>query len=113
MNRMMTKAVNGMTPYEAVFRRKPDLWNVHEWGKKVWVWIEGSDKLGGHVHEGHWMGIDEQSKGVQIYWPDKKTVSVKWNVHYRKMDVSASHLEGEIDRIIETKANDSLKLQIS
>jgi len=25
------------------------------------------------------------------------------------MDVSASHLEGEIDRIIETKANDSLK----
>ena len=55
------------------------------------------------------MGVDEQSKGVQIYWPDKKTVSVEWNVHYRKMDVSASRLEGEIDRIIETKANNSLK----
>jgi len=106
---MMTKAVNSMTPYEAVFGRKPDLQNMHEWGKKVWMQIEGGDKLGGHVREGHWMGVDKQSKGVQIYWPDKKTVSVEQNVHYRKMDASASRLEGEIDGIIETKANGSLK----
>ena len=71
--------------------------------------IEGGDKLGGRVCEGHWMGIDEQSKGVRIYWPDKKTISVERNIHYRKMDASASRLEGEIDGIIETKANDSLK----
>jgi hypothetical protein len=25
----------------------------------VWVRIEASDKLGGHVKEGHWLGIDE------------------------------------------------------
>ena len=37
MNQMTTKAVNSMTPDEAVFGRKPDLQNVLEWGEKVWV----------------------------------------------------------------------------
>ena len=37
MNRTSTKAVDGMTPYEAAFRRKPNLKDVREWGEKVWV----------------------------------------------------------------------------
>ena len=57
---------------------------MHEWGEKVWVRIEGGDKLGGHVHEGKWMGIDEQSKGVCMYWPDRMMVGVKHNVYYDK-----------------------------
>ena len=48
MNQTTTKTVEGMTPYEAAFGKKPDLQNVHEWGKKVWVQIEGC-----------WMGVDE------------------------------------------------------
>jgi len=52
------------------------------------------------------MGVDEQSKGVRIYWPDKKSVSVERNVHYRKTDTSASCFKEEIDEIIEMKAND-------
>jgi hypothetical protein len=49
MNRTLTKAVNGMTPYEATFSKKPDLREVHEWGEKVWVRTEGGNKLGGRV----------------------------------------------------------------
>ena len=52
MNRTSTKAVDGKTPYEAAFKKKPDLRDVHEWGETVWVRIEGGDKLGGHVREG-------------------------------------------------------------
>ena len=37
MNRTSTKAVDGMTPYEATFGKKPDLRNVHEWGERVWI----------------------------------------------------------------------------
>ena len=49
LNRTMTKAVEGMTPFEVAFRKKPDLKNVHEWGEKVYVRIEGGTKLGGRV----------------------------------------------------------------
>ena len=41
------------------------------------------------------MGIDEQSKGVRIYWPDKRTVGVERNVYVDKTGASASRLEGE------------------
>ena len=71
----------------------------------MWVWIEGGDKLGGRVHEGRWMGIDEQSKGAQIYWPDKKTVSIEQNIYYDKTVVSASCLKGEEQGIVKTKAD--------
>ena len=41
------------------------------------------------------MGIDEQSKGVRIYWPDTRTVGVERNVYVDKTGASASRLEGE------------------
>ena len=37
MNRTSTKAVEGMTPYEATFGTKPNLSEVQEWGERVWV----------------------------------------------------------------------------
>ena len=77
MNRSSTKAVEGRTPYEAVFGTKPNLKEVREWGEKVWVRTEGGNKLGGRVKEGRWLGIDEQSKGSRIYWPDKQSVSIE------------------------------------
>ena len=70
MNRTSTKAVDGMTPYEAAFGKKPDLRGLREWGEKVWVRVEGENKLGGRVKEGRWVGVDERSKGVRVYWPD-------------------------------------------
>ena len=45
-------AVDGMTPYEATFEKKPDLRNVREWGEHVWIQAENGDKLGGRVCEG-------------------------------------------------------------
>jgi hypothetical protein len=67
INWTSTKAVEGMTPYEAAFGRKPDLSEVREWGERVWVRVEGGNKLGKRVREGRWMGMDEQSKGAHVY----------------------------------------------
>jgi hypothetical protein len=50
MNRTSTKAVDNMTPYKAAFSKKADLQALKEWGEKVWVQIEGGNKLGGRVH---------------------------------------------------------------
>ena len=94
-----------MSPYEAAFGRKPNLKDVREWGGKVWVRIEGGDKLGGRVREGRWMGIDEQSKGVWIHWPDKMMVGVKRNVYYDKTNASVSRLEEEEEGIVKLKTD--------
>lgn len=93
LNRTTTKAVEGMTPYEAAFGKKPDLRGLREWGESVWVHVEKGNKLGGQVCEGKWIGVNEESKGVQVYWPDTRTVTVERNTYYN--DTSASHLEGE------------------
>jgi hypothetical protein len=93
LNRTTTRAVEGMTPYEAAFGKKPNLKGLREWGERVWVRTEGGNKLGGRVREGRWLGVDEQSKGVRIYWPDTRTITVERNTYYD--DSSASDLEGE------------------
>jgi hypothetical protein len=77
MNRTGTKAVEGKTPFEVVFKKKPSLRLVKEWGEHVWIRIEEGDKLGGCVREGQWLGVDKESKGTRIYWPDKQSISVK------------------------------------
>jgi hypothetical protein len=105
MNRTRTTAVEGMTPYEAAFGKKPDLSDVREWGEKVWVRLEKGDKLGGRVKEGRWMGVSDESKGVRVYWPDNKTVSTERNVYYDKTQSSVSRLEGEDLEFIETKSD--------
>ena len=102
MNRTSTKAVEGMTPFEAVFGKKPDLRHVREWGERVWVRIEGGNKLGGRVKEGRWLGIDERSKGFRILWPDTKTVTTERNVYHDKTCSSACRLEGEDWEFVKT-----------
>ena len=102
---MSMKAVEGNTPYEAAFGKKPDLSKVREWGEKVWVHVEKGSKLGGRVKEGR--EFDDTSKGVHIYWPDKWNVTVKQNVHYDKTGASASCFEGEDwDDFVETKVDE-------
>jgi len=95
MNHMLTKAVQGKTPYEAVLGVKPNLSGIHEWGEKCWICVKKGNKLGSCVHEGHWVGVDNESKGARIYWQDTKTVSVECNVYFDPTSASVDHLEGE------------------
>ncbi|KAG2758120.1 hypothetical protein P692DRAFT_20696462, partial [Suillus brevipes Sb2] len=77
-----TKALEGGTPLEAATGKKPNLSRLRTWGSKVWVKGGHSDKLSGHVDEGHWVGIDEASEnGYRIYWPSKCTVTVERNIY--------------------------------
>ena len=110
LNRTTTKAVEGMTPYEAVFGKKPNMKNVREWGEKIWVRVEKGDKLGGRVREGRWLGIDEESKGIRVWWPDTKSVTVERNVYFDKTVSSSSRFEGEEinQEVIETRPDEPL-----
>jgi len=93
--------------YEAAFGKKPDLRGIREWGEKVWVRVEGGNKLGGRVREGRWIGVDDKSKGIRVYWPDKKMVSVERNIYYDKTCSSISGLEGEeLEEFVKTKIDE-------
>ena len=102
LNHTLTKAVDGKTPFEAAFGKKPNLRHVHEWGEKVWVHIKEGDKLGGRVKEGCWLGVADQSKGFRIYWPGKGMVTTEQNVYYNEACTSVDCLEGEDWEFIET-----------
>jgi hypothetical protein len=68
--------------------------------------------LGGRVKEGRWMGISDESKGVRVYWPDKKTVSTERNIYFDKTQLQVSRLEGEEWELTETKSHNPPVLSI-
>ena len=92
-------------PLTAAFGKKLNLKGVREWGEKVWVHVEKGDKLSGRVHKGHWLVIDEESKGVRVWWPDTKTVGIERNVYYDNLRSSDSRSEGKDDRRVETRTD--------
>jgi hypothetical protein len=55
--------------------------------------VEKGTKLGGRVREGRWLGMDEESKGAWVYWPDTKAVLVEQNIYFKNQ--SASRIEEE------------------
>ena len=51
------------------------------------------------------MGISEESKGIRVYWPDKKTVSTERNIYFDNTQLSVSRLEGEEWELTEMKTH--------
>ncbi|KAF8802346.1 hypothetical protein BYT27DRAFT_7047856, partial [Phlegmacium glaucopus] len=98
-----------MTPFEAAFGRKPSLKGLREWGERVYVRIEGGTKLGGRVKEGRWLGMDDESKGVRIYWPDTKSVTVKRNITYDNSSVNRFEEEESTLANIKTITNSPIQ----
>jgi hypothetical protein len=113
MNRVSTKAVEGKTPHEAVFGNKPNLQDIREWGEKVLIWVEEGNKLEGHVQPGRWIGMDAQSKGMHVYWLDKRTVTVEQNIYYLPQNLSVSRNEGEDDHPAVPQTNIPIKINPS
>lgn len=90
-NRTSTRALGGMTPWQALYGSPPNLTGIKHFGKVVWVHDADGSKLDACAREGHWLGFDVESHGHRIYWPATKTVNVEWNVYF----AVAARLEGE------------------
>ena len=71
-------------------------------GETVYVRTEGGTKLGGRVKEGKWLGLDDESKGARVYWPDSKTVTVERNIYF---DNSSASCFEEEEAVNVTKPN--------
>ena len=75
-NRTLTKALEGRTPFKAVYGKPPNLAGLPVWGAQIWVHDADASKIGTRTHLGCWVGYDSQSRGHRVYWPDKRSVTV-------------------------------------
>ena len=82
-NRTTTRALGKITPYEQLYKSKPDLGGVPEWGQRVWVHRDSGSKLDGRATEARWVGFDTNSTHAhRVYWPGKNSVSVERNIKF-------------------------------
>ncbi|TBU51043.1 hypothetical protein BD310DRAFT_773488, partial [Dichomitus squalens] len=79
-NRTPTRALNGRTPYEVFWGRKPSATTLHPWGCEVRVHSPGGSKLTDRARVGRWVGWDEQSDAHRVYWADRRSVTVERSV---------------------------------
>ena len=90
-NRSTTRALDGLTPYQALHGRVPDLSGLKGWGIAVWVHTDDGSKLDPRAHEGRWLGFDTELHAHRVYYPTSCSVAVERNVYFG----AAPQLEGE------------------
>ena len=96
-NRTPTRALNGKTPYEALYKCKPNLRKLPEFGQRVWVHDTDESKLDGRGKVGHWVGFDEVSSGHRIYFEGKRTVAVERSVRFENDEFVPFPVEWETE----------------
>lgn len=90
-NRTATRALDGLTPFQALFGRAPDISRLRRWGATVWVHVGDGDKLAARAREGRWLGFDTESRAHRIYFPSSRSVAIERNIYFG----AAPQLEGE------------------
>ena len=87
--------------------KKPHLGGIKEFGATAYVKDLHAGKLDACARVGRFVGYDSESKGYCIYWPDKKSVTVKWNIVFNENDTTLEDTnltvlaEGEKEKIIQ------------
>src|SRR5882724_6868849 len=105
-----TKALEPTTPLEALTSTKPNLSDLHEWGRRVLVYDQSNSKLGSRVKEGRWVRFDTESKASHVYWLDKHTVSVERDTKFERDHVLVQPTKSPSDPVpaeATTQINDS------
>ena len=92
-NRTPTRTLKDKTPLEMATGSRPDLRDIHAWGTKGYVRVEGRGKLEPQADPAFFVGYDHQSKGYRMYWPNKRSISTERNVQWA--DRGPAQLEGE------------------
>jgi hypothetical protein len=85
MNRLPSYATPGKTPYELINKSKPNLVLAHEFSTPVYVHVTTGGKLEAKAEEATFVGVDQESKGYQIWWAGKWKVSIERNVTFPPM----------------------------
>lgn len=97
-NRTSTRALGTKTPYEMLYKSRPDLSNLPVWGSRVKVHTTDGSKLDMRAKDGRWVGYDKDSNGHRIYYEDTRRVGVERSIKSDTAEVEvplSAPLEGE------------------
>lgn len=104
MNRLPTKLLDNITPYEAATGKKPDLSRLPLWGEEVWVHVTTTSKLAPRAEKGRWVGFDSNSQGHRIYMKTGH-VKVERNVRFIRHTLDPPGIvldEGDIPEVAQS-----------
>ena len=79
-NRVPTQALNGISPFEAIHGKAPDLSMLLPFGTHTWVKDIKAGKLDRRSKHGRFVGFDLDSRGYQIYFEAERRVNVEREV---------------------------------
>ena len=83
--RAPSKALPGITPYEAWHKTKPDVSHLREFGSPVYVLIQGSQKPAKLLPKSKqqiFVGFDDGSKSIKYYNPETRRVLTSRNYRF-------------------------------
>ena len=80
-------ALDGKTPYKMKNNKKPHLTGIQEFGVTTYVWDLKAGMLNAHAQVDRFVGYNLESKGYWIYWPQKWSITVEWNIVFNESDV--------------------------
>ena len=84
---MPVQVLEGKTPYEMLNKKVPNIAGIQEFGATAYVKDLKAGKLDACAKVGCFIGYDSESKGYRIYWPGKRSITVKQNVIFNENDV--------------------------
>ena len=90
-NQTATRALDGKTPFAALYGQLLDLSALRTWGTVIWVHNAASSKLDVRARKARWLGLDVDARAHCIFWPGLGNVTVESNVYFG----STVLLEGE------------------
>lgn len=99
-NRSPTRALGGkLTPFEALFGRKPNISRLREFGTRCWVMVpaERRKKLDPKAEEHIFAGIAEFSKAWKYYNTKTGIIQVSRNITFSEDDTQLYPIPGEED----------------
>jgi hypothetical protein len=67
------------------------------WGVNVWVKVNGVEKLDARGRLGRFVGYDDESKAIRIYWPESRSIGIERDVLFGK---NSPNLANEIVEIV-------------
>ena len=124
---MPAQALNGKTPYKMGHKKKPYPGGIQEFRAATYVKDFAAGKLDARAKNGHFVGYNSESKGYQIYWPEKQSIMVKRNVVFNQDNLNSHNdtaiiygkvlSEGEKKKVVQnpkmmSKSSKNLKMMI-
>ena len=107
----------GKTPYELRHKKKPNLAGIQEFGATAYIKDLKAGMLDARAKVGQFVEYDSELKGYRIYWPQKRSITIKQNVVFNQDDIpnfndsaviqDEAQSKGERQKIIQAPLNNA------